>query len=107
MCRTLSKKIVFRSLVAFGLAVLAPSPWAQQSKGGSESPQAAWSTIRKRLSTAPLDGWAFLTEPSDRDSSPEAPRKDRLTAHVSISFPSVRRLSFLVNCVDGKMPTLQ
>ena len=34
-------------LVAFGLAVLLPSLWAQQSKGGSESPQSAWSSIQQ------------------------------------------------------------
>jgi len=34
-------------LVAFGLAVLVPSLWAQQNKAGSDSPQAAWSTIQQ------------------------------------------------------------
>jgi hypothetical protein len=47
MYQTLSKKFVFGSLIAFGLAVLAPSLWAQQSKVGSESPQAAWSSIQQ------------------------------------------------------------
>jgi len=34
-------------LVAFGLAVPAPSLWAQQNKGGSDTPYAAWSTIQQ------------------------------------------------------------
>jgi len=40
-------KFVFGMLVAFGSAFLAPSLWAQQVKGGSDSPQAAWSTIQQ------------------------------------------------------------
>lgn len=34
-------------LVAFGLAVLVPSLWAQQNKAGSDSPQTAWSSIQQ------------------------------------------------------------
>ena len=53
--RISGRKPVFGMLVAFGLAVLAPPLWAQQSKVGSESPQAAWSSIQqlvKDLGTA-------------------------------------------------------
>ena len=34
-------------LVAFALAVMVPSLWAQQNQSGSDSPQAAWSTIQQ------------------------------------------------------------
>ena len=53
--RISGRKPVFGMLVAFGLAVLAPPLWAQQRKVGSESPQAAWSSIQqlvKDLGTA-------------------------------------------------------
>jgi hypothetical protein len=40
-------KSVVGMLAAFGLAVLAPSLGAQQDKAGSNSPQAAWSTIQQ------------------------------------------------------------
>jgi hypothetical protein len=41
------KKSVFGMLVAFGLAVLAPSLRAQQDKGAAGSPQAAWSSVQQ------------------------------------------------------------
>ena len=41
------RKPVFGMLVAFGLAVLVPPLWAQQSKVGSETPQTAWSSIQQ------------------------------------------------------------
>jgi hypothetical protein len=41
------RKSAFAMLVAFGLGVLAPSLWAQQHQAGSDSPQAAWSTIQQ------------------------------------------------------------
>ena len=40
-------KPVFVMLVAFGLSVLVPPLWAQQSKVSSESPQTAWSSIQQ------------------------------------------------------------
>jgi hypothetical protein len=49
------RKSVFVMLVALGLAVPAPSLWAQQNKASSDSPSAAWSTIQqlvKDLETA-------------------------------------------------------
>ena len=46
-CLISGRKSVFGMLVAFGLAVLVPSLWAQQNKAGSDSPQAAWSTIQQ------------------------------------------------------------
>src|SRR5262245_3117641 len=46
-CLITGRKSVLGMLVAFGLAVLLPSLWAQQSKGGSESPQSAWASIQQ------------------------------------------------------------
>jgi hypothetical protein len=45
--RISGRKSVFGMLVAFGLAVLLPSLRAQQNQSGSDSPQAAWSTIQQ------------------------------------------------------------
>ena len=53
--RISGRKPVLGMLAAFGLAVLVPPLWAQQSKVGSGSPQAAWSSIQqlvKDLGTA-------------------------------------------------------
>jgi hypothetical protein len=41
------RKSVFGMLVAFGLAALVPSLWAQQDKGVAGSPQAAWTSIQQ------------------------------------------------------------
>src|ERR1700737_1912966 len=46
-CLISGSKPVFGMLVAFGLAVLVPSLRAQQHQSGSDSPQAAWSTIQQ------------------------------------------------------------
>ena len=43
----LFRRACFGILVAFALAVLAPSLWAQQDKGAADSPQAAWSSIQQ------------------------------------------------------------
>jgi soluble cytochrome b562 len=47
LCLIAGRKSVFGMLVAFGLAVLAPSLWAQQDKGAADSPQPAWSSIQQ------------------------------------------------------------
>jgi hypothetical protein len=41
------RKSVFGMLVAFALAALVPSLWAQQDKGVAGSPQAAWTSIQQ------------------------------------------------------------
>jgi hypothetical protein len=46
-CLISGRKSVFGMLVAFGLAILVPSLRAQQNQTGSDSPQAAWSTIQQ------------------------------------------------------------
>jgi hypothetical protein len=46
-CLISVRKSVFGMIVAFGLAVLVPSLWAHQNQTGSDSPQAAWSSIQQ------------------------------------------------------------
>jgi hypothetical protein len=47
LCPISGRKPVFGILVAIGLVVLAPMLQAQQNQAGSDSPQAAWSSIQK------------------------------------------------------------
>jgi hypothetical protein len=46
-CKISSSKAYLGTLVLFGLAVLAPSLWAQQNKAASDSALAAWSNIEQ------------------------------------------------------------
>ena len=46
-CLISGRKSVLGMLVGFGLAALLPSLWAQERKGGSESPQSAWTSIQQ------------------------------------------------------------
>src|ERR1700726_668391 len=46
-CLISRRRSVFGMLLALGLAVLPPSLQAQQNQAGSDSPQAAWSSIQQ------------------------------------------------------------
>jgi hypothetical protein len=46
-CGISSRKFALGTLFAFGVTAVTPWLWAQQSKAGSESPQAAWSSIQQ------------------------------------------------------------
>ncbi len=50
-CLIVGGKSVFGMLIAFGLAVLVPSLWAQQEKGAADSAQAAWSRIQELINS--------------------------------------------------------
>ena len=51
LCLIAGGKSVFGMLVAFGLALLVPSLWAQQDKGDADSPQASWSSIQQLVNS--------------------------------------------------------
>jgi hypothetical protein len=51
LCLVAGRKPVFGMLLAFVLAVLAPSLWAQQDKGAADSAQTAWSRIQELINS--------------------------------------------------------